>query len=152
MLSIERHGNLRFSNAQSVLLVSLILAVSARSDEPADCSAIDRTISSLNGIKRPTENFTADSDVRSTLDQLRTVKGFTVAISHEPWGEANIKMQTPTIVGRSTRFITSNVALVDGTCSYAEGGTPVPLLFVMKKEGDVWKIASLRVLETPREK
>lgn len=143
---------MRFSNVQSVVLLSLTLAVSAWSDEAADRSAIDRTISSLNGIPRSTEHFTADSDAPSALDQLWKVKGFTDAIVHEPWGEANIKMQTPTILGRTTRFITSNLALVDGTCSYAEGGTPIPLLFVMKKEGDVWKIASLRVLETPRGK
>jgi hypothetical protein len=133
------------------LLLSLIFAVSAWSDEPADRSAIDRTISSLNGVSRPTGYFTADSDAPAALDQLLKPKGYTVAISHEPWGEADIKMQTPTILGRTTRFITSNVALVDGTCSYSEG-TAIPLLFVMKKEGDVWKIASLRVLESPHGK
>jgi hypothetical protein len=152
MLISKGYRTMRFSNVQSVLLLSLLLAVSAWSDEPADRSAIDSTISSLNGIPRPTEHFTADSDAPSALDQLWKVNGYTVAIAHEPWGEANIKMKIPTILGRTTRFITSNVALVDGTCSYAEGSTPIPLLFVMKKEGDVWKIASLRVLETPRGK
>jgi hypothetical protein len=144
---------MRRLNVQSALLLSLLSAVSAWSDEPADRSAIDRTISSLNGIPRPTEQFTADSDAPSALDQLK-IKGSTVAVSHEPWGEASMTMRTPTILARATRFVTPDVALVDGTCSYPypESGSPISLLFVMKKEGDVWKIASLRVLETPHGK
>ena len=114
---------MRFSNVTLLFLLSLSLAVTAWSDEPADRSAIDRTISSLNGMPRPTEHFTADSDALAALDRLRKVEGVSVAISHEPWGEASIKLQTPVISARGTRFITSDVALVDGTCSYAEGGT-----------------------------
>ena len=83
----------------------------------------------------------------------------TVTISHEPWGEATINFQgrrhllpieivNPRIESRTTRFITPGVALVDAAFTYQEDGTAqtTPLLLVMKKEGDDWKIASLRVL------
>jgi len=84
----------------------------------------------------------------------------TVTISHEPWGEATInfpgmeslpalEILNPRIASRTIRFITPGVALADGACTYEDGGATTqttPLLFVMKKEGDNWKIASLRVL------
>jgi len=87
----------------------------------------------------------------------------TVTISHEPWGEASIdfpgartlpplEMANPRIVSRSVRFVTPDVALVEGACVYDgddHGPQTTPLVFVMKKEGDEWKIASLRVLAHP---
>lgn len=83
-----------------------------------------------------------------------------VVISHEPWGEATIafpgdsshpavEMPNPLIASAVSRFITPDVALAEGTWTYKNNrGTTqtVPLLFVMKKEGESWKIASLRVL------
>jgi hypothetical protein len=90
----------------------------------------------------------------------------TVTISHDPWGEATINFPVmpllppadfypwisllinPRIASGTARFITPDVALVEGVWIYQEGAAAqtVPLLFVMKKEGDNWKIASLRVL------
>jgi hypothetical protein len=87
----------------------------------------------------------------------------TVTISHEPWGEATInfagmagmqrvELSNPRIVGSNIRFITLDVALADGALTYDDGNTTAqttPLLFVMKKQGADWKIASIRIL-TPR--
>jgi hypothetical protein len=83
----------------------------------------------------------------------------TVTISKEPWGEVTINFPgtvslpplnilDPRIVSGAIRFITTDVALADGAWIYDDGAVmrSVPLLFVMKKEGDDWKIASLRVL------
>jgi hypothetical protein len=83
----------------------------------------------------------------------------TVTISKEPWGEATINfpgtvllpplnLVSPRIGSGAIRFITSNVALADGAWIYDDGVVmrSVPLLFVMKREGENWKIASLRVL------
>jgi hypothetical protein len=70
-----------------------------------------------------------------------------VRISHEPWGEAEITLppaSRPVIV-----FIGLDVALAEGACAYeeADGATRAKrLLFVMKRERGVWKVASLRVL------
>jgi hypothetical protein len=132
----------RVSRVTLLLLPSLLFSVCAWADEAADRSAIDRTLTGL-------DRFTSDSDASPVLDRLRKLKGWSVTISHEPLGEATINRPTPRIVSGGVRFITVDVALVEGTCSY-EDGTTMPLLFVMKKEGDDWKIASLRVLETVR--
>ena len=88
----------------------------------------------------------------------------TVTISHEPWGEATINLPgmasimmshspaellNPRIESRNIRFITPDVALADGAWTYKEDASTMqskPLLFVMKREGADWKIASLRVL------
>jgi hypothetical protein len=83
-----------------------------------------------------------------------------VTISHEVWGEAAInfpgvgsitfeEMVNPRIVSGAMRFITPDVALADGACRYngdSAATQSTPLLFVMKREGGDWKIASLRVL------
>jgi hypothetical protein len=89
-----------------------------------------------------------------------------VTISHDPWGEASINFPgmpplppadfypwinlliNPRIVGGAIRFITPDVALVEGGWIQQDsaGTQTIPLFFVMKKEGDNWKIASLRVL------
>jgi hypothetical protein len=92
--------------------------------------------------------------------------GPTVTISSEPFGEATInfpgvtvlpglsststtQVLNPRISPGAIRFITPEVAVADGTWTYKDnsGATQtVPLLFVMKKEGDDWKIASVRLL------
>jgi len=94
------------------------------------------------------------------------IDGPTVTISSEPFGEATINLPgvtvlpglsststaqvlNPRITSGATRFISPDVALADGTWTYKDNGgatQTIPLLFVMKKEGDDWKIASLRVL------
>lgn len=83
----------------------------------------------------------------------------TVTISKDPWGEATINFPgtaslppanilAPRIASGYIRFITPDVALADGAWIYDDGVVmrSVPLLFVMKREGNNWKIASLRVL------
>jgi hypothetical protein len=90
----------------------------------------------------------------------------TVTISHEPWGEATIdfpcteylikalqarrlEILNPRMGSRTIRFVTTDVALVDGAWTYEDDGATTrttPLLFVMKKERGNWKIASIRVL------
>ncbi len=88
----------------------------------------------------------------------------TVTISHEPWGEATInfprmdgmprvEMLNPRIVGSNVRFIKLDVALANGAFTYEDGSATAqttPILFVMKKQGVDWKIASIRIL-APRD-
>ena len=83
-----------------------------------------------------------------------------LVISKEPWGEAQLlfpgdprfistELTNPRITGgKVPRFVTSDVALVEGSWTYQEAGSSqtIPLLFVMKKEGERWKIASVRML------
>jgi len=140
-------------------------------EESADRAAIERTIAALNEQPvRPTL-FTGDASASSELARLPPVlwpqfsvwvgtraSHPTVTISHEPWGEATIgfavpnspKMEilNPRLAGGPVSFITPDVATVDGTWTYNDGTALqiIPILFVMKREGADWKIASLRVL------
>lgn len=151
----------RWLNSLSLALLS---GACVWADEPADRVAIDRTIAALNEVPSPGRLYTADADVSGVLEQLRKGKRPTyrpvssapsVTISHEPWREATINLPgapweivNPRIGSGSLRFITPDVAMVDGTFTYQDGGTTqtTPLLFVVKKEGSNWRIVSLRVL------
>jgi len=87
----------------------------------------------------------------------------TVIIAHEPWGEATINMppgmvsvriQDPHIATTGIRFITEDVAVADAVFVYQgadkqAAAQTTPLVFVMKREGEAWKIAALRVVAKP---
>lgn len=156
---------------KALLCLSLLTASYAWADEAADRMAVDRTIAALNEVPQRAPVFTADA--YSELDHLpdvqpqafriagpaRTDSGM-VTISHEPWGEAalnfpgtaslpTLEILNPRIASGATRFVTPDVAVTDGVWTYKDnaGATQtIPLLFVMKREGNNWKIASLRVL------
>jgi hypothetical protein len=57
-----------------------------------------------------------------------------------------VEVVNPKIVSQVIRFITSDVALVDGASIYDSdtGSESTPLLFVMKKEGERWMITACR--------
>jgi hypothetical protein len=151
-------------------LVGLLFLVSASAfaDDATDRAAIARTVAAINQSPQRPDIFTGDADGRSVPEELSRGKTPSfqvrspspdpdaVVVSREPWGEATIQfrpavveMKNPRIVSGAIRFITADVALADGTCTYTNESAVTqitPLSFVMKKEGDVWKIASLRVL------
>lgn len=150
-------------------------AACAFADEAADRAAISRLIAALNVVPTPATLFTADSDAPAVLRQLRKAPRVqyrlspgpvaasgtpTVTISHEPWGEATInfpgvvlptsaEVVNPKITAGEIRFLTPEVAIVEGACTYqadADTTQTTPLLFVVKREKDDWQIALLRVL------
>lgn len=148
---------------KAILCLPLLLCSYAWADEAGDRAAISRTIAALNEQPRRSVVFTADAS--SELDRLPDVKpksirvlsvsdltvpvpgpfGATVTISHEPFGEAT----NPRIASGAIRFITPDVALADGIWAYKDdsGATQtIPLLLAMKREGEDWKIVSLRLL------
>jgi hypothetical protein len=60
-----------------------------------------------------------------------------------------MEIVNPRIESRAIRFVTPDVALTDGVCTYRDGNGIAPataLLLVLKKEGGQWKIASIRLL------
>jgi hypothetical protein len=158
---------------KAILCLPLFFAFYAVADEAADRVAIDHTITALNESPQPGRALFTE-DTFSELYSLPDVKPVnlrplapsgdqaghpTVTISHEVWGEATINLPgipvippveflNPRIGCDSIRFITPDVALADGNWTYKNGPETQtkPLLFVMKKEGDDWKIASLRLL------
>src|ERR1039458_6776399 len=126
--------------------------------DPPDCSRrMPMRPPNLRGYRRSTR-------WRSEWPAFRNRP--TVTISHEPWGEATInfpwtdylikalrartlEILNPRIGSRTIRFLTPDVALVDGAWTYKDDGATTRttlLLFVMKKERGNWKIASIRVL------
>jgi hypothetical protein len=152
---------------KALLCVPLLVAPYAIADEAAERVAISRAIAALNGRSQHSALFT-DARAYSEFERIRTAHPLafriigpaaypesmarmddpTVTISHEPWGEATINLP-----GRESRpsiaFITPDVALAEGTCTYEDDHATkqtTPLLIVMKKEGEDWKIASIRVL------
>ena len=159
------------AGVKRILCLPLLFAVCAWADEASDRLAIGRVLAALNEVPQRPGLFTADGDAASELERLREARplrfqiltpvsasgGVTVTISHEPWGEATLNFPGmgplppmvivhPRIVSRAIRFITPDVALADAAYVDEAGGAATPLLFVMKKEGDSWKIDSLRVL------
>jgi hypothetical protein len=158
---------MRHANLTAILCIPLFFASYALADEAADGAAIGRAIAALNeSSNEPAQHdalFMKDGNAASELALLRRVNPPfrivgpsgssapmpTVTISHEPWGEARISFPPVELrtADRSIMFITPDVALAEGACMYHDAATPtIPLLFVMKKEGGDWKIASLRVL------
>ena len=103
-------------------LSAFLFACGVNADEPADRAAIEKVVSTL------------DSPVRPSVD-----------ISHEPWGEATITLPPshPVIVIHGIRFVTPDVALIEAT------NGSLPVLIVMKKEGEGWRLISQHVLAQP---
>lgn len=153
---------------RALAVLPILLAVSARADELTDRMAIRRTIHALNGSPPRNGLFTQDASISPEFERLRGARRIsyrlldpaggarpTVTISHEPWGEATIGWSpirvelTPSrIVAGEIRFVTSDVATADGASLY-EGEAArerTRLFFVLRREGEEWKIAAVRVL------
>jgi hypothetical protein len=128
-------------------------------EPPAD--QIERTITSLNDPARRASAFAENGDGPSRYEELKSaipVKTFRIlgpmesaspvlTISHEPWGEVQLQFPAPRRYG--TLFIGSDLALSESSCMYQYPGElarTIPILFVLKREGAKWKIASLRIL------
>jgi hypothetical protein len=151
------------------LCLSILMASSGwAADEAADRAAIEKVISTLNSSPSShglfTEDF-ADGAALTSLGIFRdgpraNIRVGAQCVSHEPWGELG---WCPAAMSRfdiqSVRLITTDVALVDAVNERGFGaGQPIngqraPLrsavLLVLRKEGDAWKIASLRVMAQP---
>lgn len=131
----------RYDGSMKSVALALICSASwiQAADEASDREAIRRTIVQLRA-------FTADFDNPAELARIRTAPGSLqppeVLISTEPWGEADIFIPMPGvsfIVVKKIRFLTPEIALVD---AYAR----TPVLMVLRKEAETWKIASIRIL------
>jgi hypothetical protein len=159
---------------KAISLVSLTLVPFVVAQDASDNIAIGRTIQALNESPIRLSLFASDTNAAAELARLpKGVVKFripdaigssqpTLTISKEPWGEATINFpgfpavfELPTIeinsriLSGAIRFITPDVALAEGTLTIKGDGDETrttPLLFVMKKEHDQWKIASIRVV------
>ena len=151
--AIPRH----YPGMKAALCLPLIFAACAWADEAADRAAITRAIDTLNqqpqSLAEITDSQTAANELEMSAVGAMWVHGPaspSVTISHEPWGEAQmdwpgLQLRRVRMVAGAMRFITPEVALVDGYWARDDGARR-PILLVMRKVGDAWKIASVRTL------
>jgi hypothetical protein len=134
-----------------VLASALFLTIGLWADEAGDRDAITKVIAAVNDpVLRP-RLFTKDVDTAVDFNRLidlhllcSSCAGDVIGMN-ERWRE----MTVPRIVSSSIRFITPDVAMVDGASTIRGAVTlaeSVPLLFVLKKEGAEWRINAVRRL------
>lgn len=127
-----------------IMLLCIPLVAVGWANEVEDRTAIQRVITTLNDGRSDQKQNLFTSDSANELDRLSSLDRRLVG-SDIPLSEVT----TPRIVIQSVRFITADVALVDA--ANTQYGSVVlvrrvPVLFVMRKESQAWRIAALRVL------
>ena len=114
----------------------------------------------ITGLTPSHPDLASLADSETAIAELRTVlvclvsyrrsSKPTVEISHEPWGEVTINFgvdQGAKIYCGPVRFVTPDVALADASAGAQQGIASVKrMLFVMRRVGGEWKIASARIL------
>jgi hypothetical protein len=128
-----------------VVLIPVFLAAFGWADTASDRSAIEGVVASVLTVEKSSNVFTAGAD--GDLDRLKDLNRRLVAASRQVWSE----LPMPGMLVEAIRFVTPDVALVNAANAQYGAAmlTRIPVLFVMKKEGTEWKIASLRLLGDP---
>ena len=123
-----------------ILCLSILVATCVWADDATDREAIERLIAAVNNHSKPlTDVFTADApeNERSML-----------SANEQPWSEVT----SPRITTRSIQLIAPRFALVE--CTNTQYGSVLvvrttPMLLVMKKDGEQWRIASVGAPQAP---
>ena len=127
-----------------ILLLALLLCLCWGADETAGRSAIEKVIAALNEERATASGlFTADADP-AEIRELDRLKQRMLETSRKPWSE----VLAPKILSRRIRFVTPEVAIVDGVI-FQYGSAllrSTPLIFVMRRQPNGWRIASVRLL------
>jgi len=104
------------------------------------------------------------SDSKLNLSYSNEARPTGVVISHEPMGEASwnpLPLAVPTVtevsvpprfIAQSVRFVAPDVALLDTLQEHYDihsAPQRVPVLLVLKKEKNIWRIASVREMAKP---
>ena len=131
-----------------VLCLTVLVASAVLADETTDRAAIEATVVALNVSLSQPNLFTGDF---ANADELQRFVGqATLTISREPMGEATLYLPPlKRFVARSVAFIspdTSVVVAIHERQFKPTDSTRVPVLFVLRREGSNWHIASFRVL------
>jgi hypothetical protein len=142
---------MRHSYTMKVIFVSaLFFTMRLWADEAGDRAAITTIIAALNDpVQRP-QLFTEDVD--TTVDFSRLIDLHATCVSCRVLNSGNETwrvLTVPLVVSGSIRFITPEVAIVDGASTIRGAVTlaeSVPLLFVLKKEAKEWRICAVRRL------
>jgi len=139
-----------FCGVRLILCFSLFCAARLWADEAQERAAIDKAIAAVNDPVQRAGRLAWDVDSGVDFDRLvdlhrKNSLSLGVVIGmHEPWTELTV----PSVVSGRIRFITADIAIVDGASTIRGAVTlapSVPLLFVMKKAGAGWRIVSVQV-------
>ena len=132
-----------------IVCLAALFATMLKADEVTDRAAIGAVIEAVNNPLQRTRLFTKDLDSKVNFDSLIDMhldSSARVPVpvgTPEPWRN----LTAPHIVSGAMRFITPDVAMVDGA-SIVRGAVTfadaVPLLFVLKKEQAGWRINAVR--------
>ena len=127
-----------------IVLLPLLFFLCRAADESAGRPAIEKVIATLNEERTiASALFTADADP-AEIHELDRLKHRMLETARKPWSE----VMAPKILSRRIRFVTPEVAIVDGVI-FQYGSTllrSTPLIFVMRRQPGGWRIASVRVL------
>jgi hypothetical protein len=132
-----------------ILCAVVILAAIGRADEAKDRIAVNEIIEAINDpVQRPTL-FTKEADSTVNFDTLIDLhlRSRNVGVGGVGIDETWRVLTVPRVASGTLRFITPEVAIVDGV-SVIRGAVTlvetVPLLFILKKEQTVWRICAVR--------
>jgi hypothetical protein len=142
-----------FQRMRVILCLAVVFVSVLKADEVTDRAAIDKVIEGVNDPLQRARLFTKDVDSTVNFDSLIDMH---LALSArvpvpvgtpEPWRT----LTQPHVVSGTIRFITPDVAIVDGA-SVVRGAVTfaetVPLLFVLKKEQSGWRISAVRQIRS----
>jgi hypothetical protein len=120
-------------------------------DEAADRLSINSVIEALNDPARRASLFTKDADTSVDFDHLIGLHKKSSFIGGTGGNESWTVLTKPRVAGGPIRFVTPDVATVDGASTVMGAVTierSVPLLFVVKREGSAWRISTVRVVRS----
>jgi len=125
-------------------LLALLLPLSLWADEAADRAAIRAVIARLGSGDRSAALFAAGTDVPAELARLQRAN-CNMPDSAGIWTEVT----RPAFTQAAVQFVTADVALAD--LEKVQYGTLVlairsPIVAILKREANGWKIAALRVM------
>ena len=133
-----------FRIATLLTVVFLTLPAVSRADEAADKTAIQAVITAINDHQPTAPLLTTET--ANTPEELVHITELERLMdsSSAPMSEK----LPPKLVARSIRFITQEIAILEAESIQlaAVSFRTIPVLFVMKKEGTSWRIASFRML------
>lgn len=127
-------------------VILVLLAPCVFADDAADRAGIERTLSAFNDgmAKGRPEPVLA----LFTPDAVGDVDWF-IASTLPPavWSEAT----SPRFAIQRLRLLSADIAMVDAESSTLGtfGKTSTPYLFIMVRKGEVWQIASMRLVTSP---
>lgn len=145
------------------LCLTILIASSAwAADEAADRASIEKVVSTLSNTPDSPGLFTADFADQLTLQLLEVthdepaaglLKAAAQCDPHQVWGESNPcvpknLLPSSRFAVQSVRWITPDVALVDALNNRTAAGISLrsPVVLLLRKEKDVWRIAGIREL------